>query len=192
MLSVSRPTDRQLSQFLAASEHEELTYPNVGATRGELPAGWSLDDRGLVIGEGELVFDRGCHALQKWTQFDLDWVWPLRTDVPIQTGNSFAFVAYTVGVWSINVCRVVYVVDESDEHGSRFGFAYGTVNPHAVRGEERFWLEWNRQTDQVTFAIRKFSRPANLMFALMGPVTRSVQRRFTVEALQRLAQEVAP
>ena len=61
---------------------------------------------------------------------------------------------------------------------------------HAVRGEERFMVEWDRDSDVVTFGIRKFSRPVGAFLAMAGPVVRWVQHRFTEDALLRMQQEV--
>jgi len=46
-----------------------------------------------------------------------------------------AILARSIGLWWLNACRIVYVVDKVD----KFGFAYGTLPDHAGSGEER----WN-------------------------------------------------
>ncbi len=37
------------------------------------------------------------------------------------------------GFWSLNACRIVYVVDDRGAH-PRFGFAYGTLTEHGESG----------------------------------------------------------
>lgn len=192
LLSLRRPSQKRVEQALLSQDGAPLTYELVGGTRGMLPAGWNTDDAQVVVGRGQAAFQRAVHALRQWRQFDLDWVWPVDTDVAIEPGAHFAFLAHTLGVWSINVCRVVYVIDDADADAARFGFAYGTIGAHSVRGEERFAVAWDRASDEVTFGIRKFSRPAGPLLTVLGPVTLWVQKRFTTAALQRLAQEVAP
>lgn len=63
-----------------------------------------------------------------------------------------------IGLWWLNACRIVYVVDESGPI-SRFGLAYGTLPGHVERGEERFMIEWNRGDNSVWYDILAFSRP---------------------------------
>lgn len=190
LLSVVRPTPAQVQQVVHQQSTAPFTYADVGATRGEVPSGWALDDRQRSIGSGKPTFERAVTAMRTWSQFDLPWVFPLHRDVPLEEGHLFAFVAHTYGVWSVNVCRIVYTLDEQDERGARFGFAYGTVGAHSVRGEERFHLEWDRKTDEVTFRIRKFSKPATPLLAVLAPLTQRVQSQFTVQALERLEQAV--
>jgi uncharacterized protein (UPF0548 family) len=192
LLSIVRPSDERVSRVVAAQQDEALTYPMVGSTKGVLPEGWNWDHQRTELGYGEATYRRAVSALRSWTQFDLDWVWPVQRDVELREGAIFAFVARSLGVWSINVCRVVYLLDEQDPSDARFGFAYGTVGAHSVRGEEQFIVHWDRLTDEVTFEIRKFSLPGNMLLSLLGPVTRSVQNRFTVDAMQRMFTEVNP
>ncbi len=187
-----RPSESDVKDLVLASATADLTYDHVGATLGELPRGWNADEQQLHLGQGEVVFRRAVEALQGWKQFDLTWVWPVSTGVDVEPGNEFAFLARTFGLWSVNICRIVYVVDETDVSGARYGFGYGTVVPHAVRGEEQFWLRWDRETDVVVFSIRKFSLPSGPIFSLLAPLTRAIQRRFTSAALGRLAAEVTP
>jgi hypothetical protein len=61
--------------------------------------------------------------------------WP--PDTPILAGQAVAVVACLFGLWWLNACRIVYVVDEQGPV-QRFGFAYGTLPDHAESGEERF------------------------------------------------------
>ena len=192
MLFMTRPNEDTVHQVLQGNGRERFTYEEVGATLGLMPAGWHSDEQSVVLGHGETLFADAVSALRSWTHFDLPWVRAIKTDVAIRPGSEFAFLAKALGVWSINVCRVIYVVDESDFMGKRFGFAYGTVAPHTVQGEEQFWLEWDRPTDCVTFSIRKFSRPNGILLTLLKPITHRIQRRFTTDALSRLADEVSP
>ena len=52
-----------------------------------------------------------------------------------------------LGLWWLNACRIVYVVDEAGPV-TKFGFAYGTLPGHAGTGEERFLVEWDRASDE--------------------------------------------
>jgi len=163
----------------------------VGGTWAEtLPEGWFGDDTEEVIGTGEVAFQRGVAALHRWVQFDLGWVTPLSTTVPVVEGQLFAFTSRQVAVWTVNVCRIVRVVDERDGPVRRFGFSYGTLEKHSVRGEERFLLTHDARTDEVRFGIRKFSMPAHWLLWVTLPLVRATQERFTREAIARMSREV--
>jgi uncharacterized protein (UPF0548 family) len=136
------------------------------------------------------VWERAVRALRRWQQFDLVWVQAHDASVPLQEGRMFAFVSRQLGVWSVNVCRVAEVVESEDGGCRRFGFAYGTVGRHVVRGEEAFLLEQDLATGEVRFRIRKFSRPGHPLVKLMGRWAVSLQRAFTRDALARMASEV--
>ena len=69
-----------------------------------------------------------------------------------------AVIARRLGLWWLNACRIVYVVDEPGPV-SRYGFAYGTLPDHAGSGEERFLVEWDRASGEVWYDILAFSRP---------------------------------
>lgn len=191
LFSLRRPPPATLGAAISTQGDAPLTYDLVGRTDGLLPDGWVHEERSIELGHGQTVFTKARAELERWAQFDLSWVWPIRNDVALQEGEVFGFVARHFGVWSINVCRIVYVVDESDGPLVRYGFGYGTIGTHAVRGEERFLLQFDTNTQAVSFQIRKFSLPSSRLLVLLGPVTRWVQRRFTEDALSRMAAAVA-
>ena len=99
-------------------------------------------------------------------------------------------VAHHIKFWSLNACRIVYVIDEETDV-KRFGFAYGTLADHAERGEERFTIEWNLSDDSVWYDILAFSQ-ANKPAAKLGyPITRMFQRRFARDSMKRMTQELS-
>lgn len=67
-------------------------------------------------------------------------------------------------------CQVVYLLDGPDERG----FAYGTLPGHPERGEEAFVLR-RAEDGTITFEITAFSRPANVVVRLGGPLGARVQ-----------------
>jgi hypothetical protein len=92
-----------------------------------------------------------------------------------------AVIARAIGLWWLNACRIVYVVDES-ESVRRFGFVYGTLPDHAGTGEERFLIEWDRDDDSVWYDILAFSRPNQFLTRLGYPLVRRTQKRFGRES----------
>lgn len=189
---LSEPSLELLRDAVRAEAGGPLTYPEVGGTWNDPPCDLAFDDQEVVLGAGREAFARARELVRAWTQFDLPWIRTLDRATPIEQGEMFAFASHQLGVWSINVCRIVRVVDEADADGARFGFSYGTVGTHALRGEERFLVTWNAGSDEVRFGIRKFSTPAGLLLTLLKPVARGVQRRFTHEALARVAGAMQP
>jgi uncharacterized protein (UPF0548 family) len=88
-----------------------------------------------------------------------------------------AVLARSGGFWWANAFRIVYVVDETEPR-PEFGFAYGTLPGHAVSGEERFLVEWDRESCNVYYDILAFSRPQHILARLGYPWVRRVQKRF--------------
>src|SRR5262249_58341872 len=106
-------------------------------------------------------------------------------------GQVVAVIARLFGLWWLNACRIVYVVNE-EERVKRFGFAYGTLPQHAESGEERFTVEWHEADDAVWYDIVAFSRPQQLLTRLAYPLVRRLQKRFardSAAAMQRAVVE---
>lgn len=95
-----------------------------------------------------------------------------------------------VGVWWLNACRVVSVVDEAGPL-SKFGFAYGTLPGHVESGEERFLIEWDRSDDGVWYDIVAFSRPNPFSARLGYPVVRRLQKRFGRDSAASMLRAVS-
>jgi uncharacterized protein (UPF0548 family) len=177
MFLLRKPSPATIRDFLAAQTRLDLTYTAVGATAAVPPPGYVVDPTRIRIGEGEAVFRAAKAALGRWEQFRLGWVeaWPPGT--PIQAGQVVAVVARICGLWWLNACRIVYVVEEEGPV-QRYGFAYGTLPGHAESGEERFTVEWHGEDGAVWYDILAFSRPQQFLARLGYPYTRVVQRRF--------------
>lgn len=181
------PGHDDVAAVLDALRGASYSYPEVGSTRGALPVGWHHDELSGAVGRGDDDARRVEASLRSWAMFDLGWVRPHRTDVPQTEGQMMAFTAFTLGLWTINVCRVVYRIEEDDGRTRRVGFAYGTLPGHVLCGEEQFLVTHDRASGDVTFSVRKFSRPNHPLIRLGGPLVRRIQRRFSEDALARLA-----
>ena len=179
-----------MRRFLAAQAKLPFTYEAVGATAVTPPAGYVVDRTRIKLGEGEAMFQSAIAALRRWEQFRLGWVdaWPSET--PIQTGEVVAVMGRAIGVWWLNACRVVYVVDEAGPL-SKFGFAYGTLPGHVESGEERFLIEWDRSDDGVWYDIVAFSRPNQFSARLGYPVVRRLQKRFGRDSAASMLRAVS-
>lgn len=185
MVSWRRPSTETIREFLASQSKLGYTYTAVGATAGVPPAGYTVDHTRIKLGEGEEVFTRARAALLRWEQFRLGWLEAWSPKTTIETGDVVAVVARLVGLWWLNACRIVYVVDEE----RRYGFAYGTLPDHAGAGEERFLVEWDRASGEVWYDILAFSRPHLLLTRLGYPYMRRVQKRFGSESAAAMMSE---
>lgn len=189
MWSFNRPSDEQIRQFLTAQSQGDFSYPHVGDSRDGAPAGYDLDHNRLCLGHGEAVFEAACTALRRWQMFPASWTEIHRADSPIQPGQVVAMLARVFGLWWMNACRIVYVINEM-EPVRRFGFAYGTLPGHVERGEERFSVEWGPD-DRVWYDIRAFSTPRYWLVRLAYPLARRLQRRFVVESQAAMQKAIA-
>ena len=189
MLSLRRPTAATVRTFLAAQARLDLTYPAVGATATTPPAQYVVDHTRCMLGEGKPAFSAATAALERWDHFRLGWVEACPTDIPIKEGQVVAVLARNLGLWWLNACRIVYVVDE-DGSERRFGFAYGTLPEHAESREERFLIEWDRATGSVWYDILAFSRPRHLLARLGYPWSRRLQRRFARDSAAAMVRAV--
>jgi uncharacterized protein (UPF0548 family) len=183
MLTLRKPSVDSIRQQIAAQATHEFTYPHVGETRSEAiaahsPAGYSLDHTRVRLGSGEAVFHSAAQALREWRQFRLGWLDALPCDTPLKTGAVVAVVAKAFGLWSVNIARIAYAIDDEVGEVRRFGFAYGTLPNHVESGEERFLIEWDRRDGNVYYDVLAFSRPRHLLARLGGPLVRQMQRRF--------------
>ena len=97
-----------------------------------------------------------------------------------------AVAASSFGIWTLSACRIVYVIDEDQQSSRKFGFAYGTLPMHVERGEERFIIEWNKQTNEVFYEILSFSVPQTWFVKLSYPVARYFQQLFAQASLQAM------
>lgn len=190
MIRIRKPAPDEIRAFLARQRQAGFSYPHVGATKGQPPAGWVTDHNRIRLGTGREAFEAGCAALRRWEMFRLGWIETHGTaDTPIVPGQEVAVLAHLFGTWWLNACRIVYVVDE-EAPVRRYGFAYGTLPDHAERGEERFSVEWRREDDSVWYDLLAFSRPGYWMVKLARPLARRFQRRFAAESLAAMKRAV--
>jgi uncharacterized protein (UPF0548 family) len=189
MVSLRKPSAGAVGRFLAEQAELSFTYEAVGATAGTPPAGYVVDRTRVRLGQGEAVFRSAVVAFQRWEQFRLGWVEPWPADTPVRAGAVVAVLGRAVGLWWVNACRIVYVLDETGPV-SKFGFAYGTLPGHAESGEERFLIEWDRTDDGVWYDILAFSRPNHLLARLGYPAVRRVQQRFRRDSAASMLRAV--
>ena len=187
MFFLRKPSPETLRKILASQATQDLTYQAVGATSTTPPAGFVVDHTRALVGEGAEVFEAAKSALKTWRQYRFSWLeaWPV--DTPIQKGNDIATVARSLGLWWVNICRIVDTIDEP----ARFGYAYGTLPEHVECGEERFLIELT-DAGEVWYDIIAFSRPQSWLAKIGYRYVRRVQKRFgrcSVAAMKEAVRE---
>ncbi len=192
MFQLTQPSPRQISTFLARQRTQTFSYAEVGATgHGEAPSGYTVDHNRIRVGAGVATFEAALGALRSWRMAALGWSTVHPERAVIACGATVAVVVHHYGFWSINACRVVYVLDEDAGDVRRVGFAYGTLPEHGEAGEERFTVEWHRADDSVWYDLLAFSRPGHLLTRIGYPLARRLQRRFAQGSKQAMVDAVA-
>jgi uncharacterized protein (UPF0548 family) len=173
-----RPSDEKVRAILEAHADAPFSYAEVGATGdATLPRGYNVDQYRIQLGTGAAAFAAAKSALSRWRMFDASWIRIFPADAAIRQGSVIVVAPAHFGCYSINLCRIVYVVDGASPVAS-FGFAYGTLMEHAESGEERFTVSWNRGDDSVWYEILAFSRPRSALARIGYPVSRALQKKF--------------
>ena len=180
-ITLRKPSKETIAAFLVNQSRFDVTYAAVGATATVPPSDYNVDHSRIKLGEGEKVFLAAKAALECWTQFRLGWVDARPLESSFRVGGMVAVVGRSVGLWWLNACRIVYLINE-DGPVARFGVAYGTMPAHAGSGEERFLVEWDRKDDRVWYDILAFSQPHGLLAHIGYPWLRKLQRRFAVDS----------
>ena len=145
-------------------------------------AGYTRDHTRSQIGQGEAALETAKTAFHAWLHFDLGWVCVANPTARIEPAEIVAVQAQTLGLWSLNLSRILYVIDEPH----RFGYGYGTTALHVERGEERFLLEYHPESGALFYDLLAVSQPAHWMAQLAYPFTRSRQRRFARESHRQM------
>jgi uncharacterized protein (UPF0548 family) len=172
MFLFRKPAPSFIRAFLDVQGKLNLTYPAVGATAADPPLGFVVDHTRIKLGTDQVAFTAAKDALQRWEQFRLGWVEQYSPDTPIEPGQVVGVLGRFCRQWSLNACRIVYVVNEP----SKFGFAYGTLPDHVASGEERFTVEWHEEDEAVWYEILAFSRQNHFLARLGYPVVRRLQK----------------
>ena len=188
MFLLSKPSEQQIRDFLVSQRDQSFSYPNAGSGN-VAPGGYKTDHNRIKLGEGAEVFARAVEALRRWEMFNIGWLqlcWP---DAPIEKGSTVAVLGHHLGFWSLNACRIVFVIDEREEP-RQYGFAYGTLPAHVERGQETFIIEWRPDDDSVWYDIFAYSKPKHLLAKLGYPITRALQKSFARDSMKALLRAV--
>ncbi|MCC3298753.1 DUF1990 family protein [Arthrobacter caoxuetaonis] len=183
----------------------KLTYPDPGLTERPYPValegGWPpryrlvLREERVSVPDPALGFLRLADGLLGWALHRGSGLW---VDAGTPRARPGLEMSSGVGIGPLRwhaPCRVLWstepVIDGSGRPvpGQRAGFGYGTLRGHPEAGEEGFYAELS-EDGQLFFRVAAFSRPANLLIAVGGPLNRRTQELITrryFRAARRLA-----
>jgi len=186
MFFLHRPSEARIREILESQRMAEFSYAEVGATRASPPGSYNVHHGRRLIGHGPAAFAQAKNAIRRWEMFHNGWThlcWPA---APIESGTTVAMLAGYLGLYSLNFCRIVYVIDEP----RRYGFAYGTLPDHVEEGEERFVVDW-LEHGSVWYDVFAFSRPRHLLAKIGNPLVRALQSKFRRDSGRAMQAAVA-
>jgi uncharacterized protein (UPF0548 family) len=187
---IRRPSEATVQQRIESFAGSPFTAPQLLSVKeGTKPASLrslSHDRSASYLGHGEAIFSAAKRAFAEWQMFDLGWVRVANITAPITPGQLVVVEVHSLGLWSLNISRILETVDSQ----TRFGFLYSPTTHHVERGEETFILHFDPATNEVRYDVEAVSRPRNLLARLGYPITRSFQRRFARDTHRRMRQAV--
>jgi uncharacterized protein (UPF0548 family) len=190
MFWLRKPDSKALERIRAHYQGATVSYTEVGCSAADAAAGYTVDTYRARLGSGRVVYQSARRAIADWRMLRLGWVQPCWPSAPVEPGALVGTLTRLFGLWTVNVCRIVQVIDD-DGPVSRYGLAYGTLPGHAECGEERFMVEWQRDNDSVWYEIRAVSKPGRWLTWVGYPLTRRIQRRFGRDSLRSMVEAVS-
>jgi hypothetical protein len=112
VILLRNPSDARIGRFLDDQRSLAFSYPEVGASRDGAPPGYPVNQLRGRLGTGPETFARAVEALRRWRMYETGWsklCWP---DAPITEGTVVGVLGRHFGLWSLNACRIVYVIEE--------------------------------------------------------------------------------
>lgn len=190
MLRPFRTSEAQKEKLLAAAREAPPSSPHLltvtDGSLGNPPKGFVHDLSRSEIGRGPHVFVAAREAFQRWEQFDLGWVQVVNPIAKIAPGELVAVEAHTAYLWSISFNRVVEVVDSP----TRFGFMYTTTAFHVEEGQERFVIDFDPESESVSYLLEAVSRPRHILARIGYPFSRAMQHRFARDSHARIRRGI--
>jgi uncharacterized protein (UPF0548 family) len=189
MFTLFEPSEKEIENFLAAQRDLPFSYEEVGASKDKIPSAYPINHHRVQIGNGAGVFASAKNAIRNWTMYQLEWTRIYPDSLPIAVGAVVCIVVNHHLCWSINPCRIVYILEQTDKV-ERYGFAFGTLPGHSEEGEERFLVEWNRADDSVWYELLAFARPHHILARIGFPFVPLFQKKFARDSGRAMREAV--
>lgn len=193
MFTLLKPSGAEIAEFVAAQSNQNFSYAEVGETKNRrAPEDYPINELRGKLGEGGRIYEKAVIALRSWQMYATDWTEVHPRGVPISAGEAFVTLVYHLGFWSLNPCRVVYAFEEEEaDRFCRSGFAIGTLPQHSEAGEERFMIEWDKETNAVYYDLYAFARAHNWMAKIGFPFVPLFQKRFAADSLKAMSAAIS-
>jgi uncharacterized protein (UPF0548 family) len=191
MFLLHKPSAKEINDFIATQTRLPFSYQEVSATKGHnSPAGYPINRYRAELGNGQPTYKNAVKALCSWQMYALDWTQLCWSNTPIKEDEVVATLVKHLGFWSLNPCRIIYLIDEENENLNRYGFAFGTLPAHSEQGEEKFVVEWDKTSDTVWYELYAFAKPKNWLAKIGFPFVNFLQKRFAAESYQAMLKAV--
>lgn len=189
MFLLTKPNKKTIQAFLDRCADGDFSYTEIGGSRTGSPPRFNTDHTRIQIGKGPEDFEKAKTAIRSWKMFDMPRVELCWSDTPIEIGQNVAVFVNHFGFYSLNACRIVYLIDDTHPI-QRYGFAYGTLTEHSEKGEERFSVEFDPETSEVWYDVFAFSQPNHPLAKLGYPISRMLQKRFAADSKEAMIRAV--
>ncbi|HEX8288627.1 MAG TPA: DUF1990 domain-containing protein [Pyrinomonadaceae bacterium] len=191
MFTLQKPTEEEINDFIEAQNRLSLSYSEIGETKNfAAPFGYPINHLRRELGKGEKIYKKAVAALFSWQMYATDWTEVHPLGVPVREGEAFVTLVNHLGFWSLNPCRIIYTLNEETRHYSQNSFAIGTLPAHSEKGEERFTVEWNKETDVVKYELYAFARAQHWLAKIGFPFVPLFQKRFARDSYEVMLDAV--
>jgi uncharacterized protein (UPF0548 family) len=112
VILLRKPSDSRIRRFLDEQRSLPFSYPEVGASREGTPPGYPVNHHRGRLGAGPEAFALAARALRSWKMYETGWTrlcWP---NAPVAEGTVVGVLSRQFGLWSLNACQIVYVLEE--------------------------------------------------------------------------------
>ncbi len=181
--------DREAEELRSSMVAEPFSY-GTGILDRPAPSGMSDDRLDVVLGSGDEAWKRARRALDEWTHFDLPWAGVTTGGSSAQSGQAVVVHARRLGIHMAVGCRIIETHDSVDTERQRYGFTYGTLRSHIMRGEERFEVWRDVATDEVGYTIHAKATPGRWYSRLAKPLVDHYRGQFRRDSVTAMAKAV--
>jgi uncharacterized protein (UPF0548 family) len=192
-MQYKKPTPAAIAAYIRSQHGAPLSYDFATLTQSiphaKTPPGFVFDRRREIIGSRPEQWERAKDAVRQWVMFQNGWTEMHAPDGPPRVDNVVGMLTQMGGLWWLNCCRVLYLIDETKPL-KRFGFGYGTLFSHVETGEERFLIEQDAEGN-IWYDLSAFSRPRHILARMAFPITRRVQLKFGADSMQAMREFLA-
>ena len=88
-------------------------------------------------------------------------------------------------IWSFNPCKIVCLDSQIQSKGTIYSqVAISTLNGHLIEGEEKFRVDLDKQSSNVTLSLSSFTRGSGFLGRLAMPLIRPMQSYFFEDVIE--------